>query len=204
MNALPRAQGRGWDFSMLSHNSHKVNDVLQNTRMRQPVPLMQLCDNEGVVRACCGDSILQSVSPHVAAVRKVRWHWYAFEHRWRCEPFVSDSPLLLHIPRELNRHADLLCNLMLDNNLCESELIERVHVPWGAPVALYSDGAARSNPGPAACAAIVQLHVEGVWRTVAFSALALGCTSSVTAEFEGVCLAQELFVRFCITNGLCS
>jgi hypothetical protein len=78
------------------------------------MPLMQLCDNENVVRACCGDAILARGSPYMSAVRKMRWCWYAFEHRWTCEPFVSDSPFMVHIPRELNKHADLLCNLMLE------------------------------------------------------------------------------------------
>jgi hypothetical protein len=199
---LPQLHGRGWDFGMLAHISHKLADMLMNTRMNRHVPLMQLCDNELVVKAVTGEAVLSSTSPHAFVVRKMRWHFYAFEYRWRCESFCSDAPFILHIPRELNKSADMLCNLLLDEKLVVSEHIEVVQLPLGVPVALYSDGASRGNPGPAACAAIVQVFLEDSWRTVAFSAVSLGISSSVCAEFEGACLAQELFVRFCVSCGI--
>jgi hypothetical protein len=134
-------------------------------------------------------------------VRAARDALYMLQYVWKCSPPVP-GPLVVPVPRELNKPADAIANWVIDSGRHEYLWFAdgfdiREHLHERVQFFVSSDGVySTSSAGQkASAAALVQLHVDGSPICfVAVWAVCLLAVSSLHSEM-GFLLAARLAVQ---------
>jgi hypothetical protein len=103
------------------------------------------------------------------------------------------------IERAQNAAADLLADSAHTHGTSDLDIVP-VDVARASRVVLTSDGSARN--GKATCAACIWLEIDGGMTLAAWQRVQLGSMDSLQAEYEGACLALQIFVRWSWATGI--
>jgi hypothetical protein len=127
-----------------------------------------------------------------------------FTFRW-C--FESPTDLLRHVPRELNKDADTLANLILDGAFeqCFWIMPGLSALPASVPIVVSSDGGFRPEDCSSAVAVVIKACPAGSSSfVIAYWARKCREANSLYAEFEGVIDACRLLTQVVYEAGWAS
>jgi hypothetical protein len=170
--------------------------------MRAPRHIGFISDCSVVVDSVAGRCLFSADTAYLNLYRDcVRWYLYMLTFRW-C--FKSSTDLLRHVPRELNKDADTLVNLILDGacEQCFWIMPGLGALPPSVPIAVSSDGGYRSENCSSAVAAIIKAcPADSSPFVIAYWARKCRETNSLYAEFEGVIDACRLLIQVAYDAG---
>jgi len=175
--------------------SNKHSDLLFSSHMVSPVKVVFFSDSRVAVEAITG--VAGFPSGFHLHVRHARWLLYALQHRWRVAPLAPDCPqLLCHCPREVNWFADWVGRFLISTGgdslgFWRDSDIDVMQIQG---LVISSDGGF-SQCGAVASACVQSINRSGEYEVVGFCAMRIPARDSLAAEFEGICLAQRLFVQ---------
>ena len=118
----------------------------------------------------------------------------------------EETGLLVHCPRKVNWFADWCCRYLRGDRYREFVFwrSHEIDVNNIDGFVVTSDGSFdKSACVPAVCSACIQILTKlGVFEVVGFAAVKSTALVSLQAEFDGVLLAQRLFVQSIVRLGI--
>jgi hypothetical protein len=177
--------------------SNKFRDWSRDCRLSVPIKCLFVSDNQTLVNSACGRS---DVKDYAAYQDFLRWSFH-FLAIWGVSK-LQNREFIEHWPREYNVIADALVNSVLDGSDCAGDVqLIPARVEAGGTFVVCTDGGSRGNPGAAAAAAVLFLHVDGALYRVASWCCDLGISTSAHAEFEAACLGVNLLLLWLLSFG---
>ena len=212
----------------LAHYSNRTRDSLPcGQRLRLPVSFVHFADSMQVARQSMG--LWQAAGEFKPYAKAIQWQNHILRDILGVAPWRTDSRYLHfneHCGRASNGTADALANYVLDQNR-DIYIVQSIEAPAlqellsaGANLALFSDGASRGNPGPAAVASILCLVESNSCdrsacqslflnsphsvqcKIVACMGRRIGTATSSVAEFEAACMGRRLLIEWLNVNSL--
>jgi hypothetical protein len=169
------------------HNSNRMFDWLLGGKVLRKATVVQCTDSLVVAAQATG-----SWAATCVYTQFLRWS----HHCLRC--FFEDQGVLW-FERAQNAAADLLATSAHTYGTSDLDIVP-VDAARASRVILTSDGS--SKDGRATCAACIWLEVDGGMTLAAWQRVRLGAMDSLQAEFEGACLALQIFVRWAWAMGI--
>ena len=192
-------------FGFLDYISNRHADMLFSSRMLGETKVQFFADSSVAVAAING--VAGCPDGCKMYLRHARWMLYAFKFRWRCLPVApEETGLLVHCPREVNWFADWCCRYLRGDRYRDFVFwrCHEIDVNNIDGFVVTSDGSFdKSACVPAVCSACIQILTKlGVFEVVGFAAVKSTALDSLQAEFDGVLLAQRLFVQSIVRLGI--
>jgi hypothetical protein len=182
----------------LSMCANKFADWGRGFRARYPGALRLLIqsDSELVVGLASGRS-----SPgldHLPYAEFLKWSSHALA-LWGFN--AAEAGFFVHRPRSDNQVADWMANCAVYRSWLHTfPLLPGSAAP--SLLVLASDGACKSNPGPAGAGCALMGFSNGVWSILGSAGHSLGESNSVIAELEAACMCVHVLLLWCVQSRL--
>jgi hypothetical protein len=185
-------------FRALYHISNRSRDMLGLGRLSAPRLVRFVSDCSVAVDAVAGRCIFKEDVLNLNLYRDcVRWYLYMLTVRWSYGR-LGGSDLLELVPREQNKDADALVNLVLDCGIEQTMWIlpGLADLAPDVPLVVSSDGGLRQSTGEAAAACLIRACPANCPPiTIAYWGRRCRVQNSLHAEFEGLIDACRLLVQ---------
>jgi hypothetical protein len=169
------------------HNSNRMFDWLLGGKVLRRIAVAQYTDSLVVAAQATG-----TWEATGAYVQFLRWS----HHCLRC---LFGDQGVRWIERGQNVAADWLAESAHTYGTSDLDIVP-LDLSRASRVILTSDGSVRD--GGATCAACIWLEIDGVTTLAAWQRVQLGFMDSLQAEYEGACLALQIFVRWSWAAGI--